>query len=82
VAVDQVRGPGGSGVSAGGLALLAASHSAQPQLFHQPLDAAAGHVDAFPVQREPDFPSAVDAVVSGVHSRDLDLEILIAQRLR
>ena len=59
---------------------LAASHAGQPHLAHEPLDGAAGNRDAFPVERQPDLPRPVDAVVARVHPRDLDPQVGIAQR--
>lgn len=50
---------------------LAADCAGQAFLAHQPLDRAPGHLDALPVQRQPNLPRPVDTVVRGVDAADL-----------
>jgi hypothetical protein len=52
------------------------------QGFHQPLDGAPSHGDAFTVELQPDLPGTIDAIVGGVHPHDLTAQLLIAHRPR
>ena len=78
VALDQIRRSRRSGVRGGGADAATASGSDQAELVHQPLDGAAGDGDSFPVERQPGFAGAVDAVVVAVDPADLDLQRLVA----
>ena len=78
MAADQIGGPGGAGIGDRGSTGLAADRPGQAELAHEPLDGAAGHRDALPVERQPDLARAVDAVVGGVHPLDMCDEFGIA----
>jgi hypothetical protein len=79
VSVDQVGGPVGLLVGDGGAARLTSTDAGDAQLAHQPLDRAAGHLDAFTAQHDPHLPRTEDPVVGLPHPQDLALELLIPQ---
>ena len=79
VALDQICRPDSCRVRLGGAHRAAAVGTAQPEHLHQPLHGAAGHRDAFPVQRQPHLPGAVNAVVLVVHPGDRQHQLLLPQ---
>jgi hypothetical protein len=76
--VDQVGRPLGLRIADGGALGLAADRALEAELAHQPLDGAAGHLDALALQLPPDLAGAVHLEVLLPHPLDLDLEPLVA----
>ena len=74
---DQVRRPGCGQIRPGRADPLTAPGTVQAQFAHQPLHRAPGHRHALAVQREPDLPGAVDALVGRMHSSDRGFQLLI-----
>jgi hypothetical protein len=65
--LDQILRTRGGGIGDCGAFHLAAPHTLQAKLFHQPLDGAAGHRDSFPVQLQPHLAGTVDAETLSVY---------------
>jgi hypothetical protein len=75
VALHQVSGSWSSLVVDGGAGGLAAHHPGDAQLTHEPLDGAAGDLEALAAQLPPDLAGAVDLVVVVEDPPDLELEL-------
>jgi hypothetical protein len=75
VTADQVGGPLGLRISHRGPLRLATHHTLQAKLAHQPLDGAAGHPDALPLELPPELAGAVHLEVLLPDALDLGLEL-------
>ena len=75
ITADQVGSPLGLRISHREQLGLATHHTLQVKLAHQPLDGAAGHLDALPLQLPPELASDVHLEMLHADARDLGLEL-------
>jgi hypothetical protein len=78
LATHQIGGPGSRRIGERGAFDPAAHRAREPEFAHQPLDSAAGHLDALAVKRQPHLARPVHPVVRGVDPRDVLLELVVA----
>src|SRR5438309_8022125 len=78
--VDEISRTLACRVGPGGVNLLATHDAADVETAHQPLNRAAGHVNALAPQLRPHLVGAVDPAVLRPDPPHLDLELLIAAR--
>src|SRR5579859_1827622 len=79
VAFDQIGWPRTHLVGSRGALLLAAHDAAQLQVVHQPGHPITTDLVTLAFELAPDLLDAVHAKVGAVHTRDLDLQPLVAQ---